>query len=139
MNAQKTFRILIVEDNDLFNDLLTAQLKWFAGEVAYYKNVKLEISSYLSAEECLSQMKDKTDIAFVDYYLDNEKTAMDIIGKIKEQNFNCKIFILSQVKEVQEHVALLRAVDFLYKDNYSVPRICFITEEILKEKLRTIN
>jgi DNA-binding response OmpR family regulator len=139
MNTQKTFRILIVEDNDLFNELLTAQLKWFAGEVAYYKNVKLEIKSYLSVEQCLSEMKDEADIAFVDYYLGNGKTAMDIIGKIKEQNLDCKIFILSQVKEVQDHVALLRAVDFLYKDNYSVPRICFITEEILKEKIRTIN
>lgn len=139
MKTKKTFRILIVEDSELYNQLLTHQLQWYAGEVIYRSDVEIKINSFKTAEECLTNLNDEVDIAFVDYYLDDGKTAMDVIGKIKEVNYDCRIFILSQVREVGGHVALLNEIDFLYKDNYSMPRVCFITEEVMKEKLQTIN
>jgi response regulator of citrate/malate metabolism len=139
MKPKNTFRILVLEDSEFFNQLLTNQLKWYTGEVIYREDVNLEIHSYKTAEECLANLNEEVDLAFVDYYLDEGKTAMDVIGKIKEMNYDCRIFIISQTKEVKGHVALLNSIDFLYKDNYSLPRICFITEEIMKEKLRTIN
>jgi response regulator of citrate/malate metabolism len=139
MKPKTTFKILIVEDSEIFNQLLTNQLKWYAGEIIYSPETEIEISSYRTAEECLDNLDESVDLAFVDYYLDDGKTAMDVIGKIKEVNFDCRIYIVSQAKEVKGHVALLRSIDFLYKDHYSLPRICFITEELIKEKLKIIN
>ena len=139
MKSKNTFRILVLEDSELFNQLLTNQLKWYVGEISYREGVNLEINSYKTAEECLANLTNEVDLAFVDYYLDEGKTAMDVIGKIRETNLDCRIFIVSQTKEVKSHVDLLRPIEFLYKDHYSLPRICFITEEIMNEKLRTIN
>jgi CheY-like chemotaxis protein len=135
MKSENTFRILVVEDSELFNQLLTNQLKWYAGEIIYTKGLDIEIVSYKSVEQCLANLQEGVDVAFVDYYLNDGKTAMDIIGKIREINLDCRIFIVSQTREVKSHVDLLRPIEFLYKDQYSLPRICFITEELMKEKL----
>lgn len=140
MNPKKKFRVLVVEDSEVFNQFLTNQLKWYLGEIALHQDCDLEIDSFRSADECLENMKEDTDIAFVDYYLGEGKTGMDIVSQLKLRNNRCKVVVLSQKRTVRTEVASEDSdVEFVFKDDNVLHKSCFISEDMLNEKLKSIN
>lgn len=141
MNTQKQFRVLVVEDSEFFNQFITNQLKWYLGEIAYQQGCNLEIDSFRSADECLHNLKQDTDLAFIDYYLEDGKTAMEVIEGLKEKNIDCKVIILSQKRTVKSALEAHSEfpVNFIYKDDNVLHKSCFISEELLNDKLRAIN
>lgn len=142
MTTQKQFRILVVEDSEFFNHLLTNQLNWYVGEIALHKDCELKIDSCKSVEECLPTIKEDTDVAFVDYYLDDGKSALGIIKKLKEKNPDCKIVVISQAGDARNAVNSMKKdfpIDFIYKDDNALSKSCFFAEEIIREKLKTVN
>lgn len=142
MNDKKHFKILIAEDNPFYNQLLTNQLKWYTGEKALHEDWELEIDSCSNTGECMLSINEKTDLAFIDYYLEDGKTALGIIRKLKEKSPDCKIIVLSQAPDAKNMVQSLKEkmlIDFIYKDNNALPKTCFLAEELMNEKSRTIH
>lgn len=141
MSTQKHFRVLVVEDSEFFNQFLTNQLKWYLGEIALHQDCNLEIDSFRSADDCLRDQKDGADVVFLDYFLEDGKTAADVIPQIKLKNAGCKIIIVSQKRTVKSAIDSLKMpdVDFIYKDDNVLHKSCFLTEEMLNDKLRLVN
>ncbi|HET7818639.1 MAG TPA: response regulator [Bacteroidia bacterium] len=133
MSEQKTFRIVIMEDDEFFNDVLTHKLEQYTAILGIEKNCNFEIHSYTSAKDCLRNLKNNIDVAFVDYYLGNGITGYDIVKKIKEKCWDCKIVILSQVRNIKTTSLSLNegAIDFILKDTNVLPKTCLILDDIV--------
>ena len=66
------------------------------------------------------------------YYL-GDITGLEIIKKIKEKCPDCKIIIISQVRNVKTTRATLAegALEYIFKDRNALARSCFIVEDII--------
>lgn len=131
MPDQKVFRIIILEDSEFFNDLLTRQLEHYAAILSMEKNCRFEIHSYTSPSDFIRNLKNDTGVAFVDYYLGNGITGADMIKKIREKCWDCKIVIVSQARNVKitSLAATDASIDFIFKDINVLPKCCFILED----------
>lgn len=129
----KVFRIAILEDNEFFNDMLTRQIEDFTAILAMEKNCRFEISSYTSPNDFIRNLKNDTDIVFVDYYLGNGVTGSDMIKKIRERCWDCKVVVVSQVRNIKTISIPLKdeTIDFVFKDTNALPNCCFILEDIV--------
>ncbi len=133
MKEQKIFKIIILEDSETYNDILTKQLEHFTAMLAMERNCRFEIQSYTSPNDFLRNLKNDTDIAFVDYYLGNGITGLEILKKIKEKCWDCKVIIISQARNIKTTVLSVTegVADFIFKDNHALSKSCFILEEII--------
>jgi DNA-binding NtrC family response regulator len=136
-DEQKIFRIVVVEDSEFFNMVLTKQLENYVEGLALERNCKFEIQSFTSASDCMRNMDEETDIAFVDFYLGNGITAVDILEKFKQKCKDCKVIVISQVRNMKTSIMTLAkgALDFIFKDLNALAKACFLVEELVNQKL----
>jgi DNA-binding NtrC family response regulator len=136
-DQKQLFRIVVVEDSEFFNNLLTRQLQNYVDTLALDNNCRFEIQSYTSAADALRNLNEDTDIAFVDYYLGNGFTADDVLDKFKQKCRNCKVVVISQVRNMKTSIMSISkgAIDFIFKDINALPRACFIVEDLVDQKL----
>lgn len=136
-DERKTFRIVVLEDSEFFNNLLTRQLEQYTSMLAMERNCRFEIQSYTSPADCLRNLKNNTDIAFVDYYLGNGVTGFDVLKKIRQKCWDCKVIIISQAKNLKTKAISVSegVMDFIFKDVNALPRSCFILEDIVNSRI----
>jgi DNA-binding NtrC family response regulator len=137
MKTKNHFNIVVLEDSDFYNNILSRKLENYTSSIAFDKDLSFDIYSYTNINDCLSNLNSDTDIAFVDYYLGDSKNAIDIIKKIKQKCTHCKIIIISQSKNVKTSLETIRegACDFILKDHTALMRSCYIVEHIINERL----
>lgn len=138
MNEEKKiFRIVVVEDSEFFNSILTRQLQNYVDALALEMNCKFEIQSFTSAHDCLRNMNEETDLAFVDFFLGNGVTAVDMLEKFKQKCKDCKVIVISQVRNMRTSILTITkgALDFIFKDVNALPRACFLVEELANQKM----
>jgi response regulator of citrate/malate metabolism len=135
MGYSKFFRIVVLEDNEFYNRLLTKQLQNYTSIITAQKNYNFDILSYTSSVDCVTNFKPDTDIAFIDFYLGNSITGLEIIRKIKEIAPACKVIIISQVRNAKTSFQTLAegALEYIFKDKNALARSCFIVEDIINE------
>jgi DNA-binding NtrC family response regulator len=134
--SKRKFQIVILEDNEFFNRLLTRNIQNFTEELGHDKNCEFEIQSFTNARDCLANIKPETDLAFIDYYLDST-TALELLGKLKEKCEKCKIIIISQIDNLKTayQTILEGAYEFIKKDQMALPRTNDIIEDLVSAKL----
>ncbi|MBA3681222.1 MAG: response regulator [Bacteroidetes bacterium] len=137
MKTPNHFNVIVLEDSDFYNSILTRQLQTYTDSIAVDKHFSYDIQSYTNIKDCIRNLKPETDIAFLDYYL-NDGNALDVMKKIKQKCENCKIIILSQIKNIKTSLQTLNegASDFICKDRHALARCCYILEEIINQRLR---
>ena len=135
---KKQFKIVVLEDNEFYNNILTRQLKSYTDEMPAGKGCSFDFESYTNANDCMRNLKPDTDIAIIDYYLGESKNAMDILKVIREQCKNCKVIIISQFKNIKTYYETLNngAYHFIFKDNQALAKSCYVIEDIINEDLR---
>jgi DNA-binding NtrC family response regulator len=113
----------------------------YTEEIANDYHIEIEISSFTNYEDFLRNLKPDIDISFVDFYLGNGKTGLDIIREIKKVSRDCKIVIISQSLGVSASLLTLNegATDFIHKDKNAFTRSCYLVEDIINDKLRNSN
>jgi DNA-binding NtrC family response regulator len=138
MKTQNHFNIVVLEDSEFYNNILSRKLQNHTSAIAFGKDFSFDIYSYTNINDCLCNLNSNTDIAFVDYYLGDSKNALHIIKKIKQKCSNCKIIIISQSKSIKASLQVINegVYDFIYKDNTALMRSCYIVEKIIDERLR---
>ncbi|MGZ3903502.1 MAG: response regulator [Bacteroidia bacterium] len=137
MKPQNHFKIVVLEDSDFYNMLLTRQLENYTGAIAADKNCSFEIQSYTNVNDCIRNINYDTDIAFVDYYLSDNKNALDILKTIKQKCKNCRIIIISQVKNIRTSFQTLKegASNFICKDRFALTESCLLVEDLVNERM----
>src|SRR4051812_27253571 len=104
MKLRKIIRIAVLEDNAFYNRIFSEKLRFYIETISREKAFDFVIESYIHVEDFLSNLKLDTDIAFIDYYLENNVTGLEMINKIKSKCPECKIIILSQFYSLKNSI-----------------------------------
>lgn len=137
MSNKKKYRILVLDDSEFYNMLLTRQLENFTETLKLDHDLEFEIQSYTNVEECLAKMKPDTHIAFVDYYLGKGITGSDVIKKLKQKCRNCKVIIISQNYSIKTALKTITegAIEFILKDREALSKCCFVLNDFVHGRL----
>lgn len=137
MKTQNHFKIVVLEDSEFYNNILSKKLQNYIKPISIDKEYSFEIQSYTNLNDCLYNLTPDTDIAFVDFYLGDSKNALYVLRKIKQKCANCKVVVISQSKNSMTELQTINegAIDFITKDNDALMRSCFIAEDIINERL----
>ena len=137
---EKTVKIVVIEDNEFFNQLLTMRLKNYIYPIADDQHFHLQVNSYTNPKDALRNMQEDTDIVFLDYYLGDSMTGTEIMKKIKKMSNACNVIIISQVKSLQTSLVTLLegASEFILKDKNAITRSCYVAEEMIYKRLKYI-
>ncbi|MBA3899596.1 MAG: hypothetical protein H0X62_05180 [Bacteroidetes bacterium] len=130
---QKQIKIVILEDSEFYNSILTKQIRSFTEVLAESGKVAFDIQSYTYAQDCLRNLKEDVNIVFSDYYLGNGTNASDVLKQVKEICGNCQFVVLSQTEDESIVQKLIDngAFAVLHKDRDALPKSCMIIEDIL--------
>ncbi len=137
---KKIVKIVIIEDNEFFNQLLTTRLKNYIYPIADDQHFELQVNSYTNSKDALLNLPDDTDIVFLDYYLGDSITGIEVMKKIKKACNSCNVIIISQVKSLQTSLVTLLegASEFILKDKNAITKSCYVAEEMIYKRLKYI-
>lgn len=137
MAANKNFNVIVLEDNVFYNNLLTRHLTNYLEDLMGGKFCRFEIRSYTSPIDCLRNLKPDTDVVFVDFYLGDNRNALEVIEKIKLKCRQCTVIVMSQVANAKTSFQTMKsgASDFILKDRFALLRSCLLVEGIVSERL----
>lgn len=115
-----SFKIFVVEDNELYAHLLVHTLSL---------NPDFEIKNFYSAKEFLSHLNENPDVVTLDYRLP-DSNGIELLQKIKGQNPETEVVIISEQDAIETAVGLIKAgaYDYIVK-----------TKDIRDLLLNTIN
>jgi CheY-like chemotaxis protein len=132
----KTYHIVVLEDNEFYNSMLTKQLDYCAKKYEVVHDYVYDITSFTSPKDCLRNLKEDINIAFLDYYLGDGITAMDVIKEIKKKSPDCKIIVFSRLEneQITNDIIANGALEFLVKDKNAFIQSGHILEDIVTGK-----
>jgi FixJ family two-component response regulator len=139
--AIEKFKIAILEDNLFYNRLLKKQLDDYFENLGVLNNCVFSIKSYTNTNDFLENLSESTDVALLDFYLQDGETALKVMEKIKQKSENCKVIIISGIKNVHSYYKTfwMGAVEFITKDRTAPLRTCRLIEAIYSEKLGAVS
>lgn len=134
MAAKKNFLIFVVEDNKVYNKLLTEYLNKQG-----YKNVR----AFFSGEACVSaiQKGDEPDIVLQDYFLE-EMNGLDVFKKVRKISPESEFIFLTNNESMEVAVNTIKygAYDYIIKDKVTLDKVIDRIQKISKFKmLKRIN
>ena len=123
-----TVNVLVVEDNEYYNSLLSRTLKKSGENMRIKHDCQVKIHSFTKAAECISMIKsgelgNNDIIAFVDYYVGNDFTGGQIVSLLKNQSAGSQVLLMSQSKAIAEKEKDGQHDFFILKDGFA-PAIC---------------
>lgn len=124
----KTKNIIIIEDNETFSLLVTHYLKSNLGDATVY----VENSGARSIE---SIKRLKPSIVILDYYLENELSAKDVMNVINSMKVRPSVILLSSItdQKEKEEVMAMGIEKFVPKSNESLYDLIQVIEGILSQ------
>jgi CheY-like chemotaxis protein len=125
---KQTVNILVVEDNEYYNNLIFNALQQSIHFVQKKLNFRLILHSFTDSFDCMNKIKSKEFIendvvAFVDHNMGNGVSGAQIIKLLKKENNNTLAVLLSQSKTVEERSIQNNYDFFVIKDTFA-PALC---------------
>jgi DNA-binding NarL/FixJ family response regulator len=122
----KAKNIIIIEDNETFSLLVTHYLKNNLGNVQVYVE-----NSGARAIESIKRLK--PTIVILDYYLENDLSAKDVMRVINSMDVRPSVVLLSSIKDQaeQDEVMEMGIEKFVPKSNESLYDLIQVIETIL--------
>ncbi|MEX1001573.1 MAG: hypothetical protein WDZ35_05610 [Crocinitomicaceae bacterium] len=120
MLHKKKIKIVIVEDDKYYNQMLSRYVKNICNN-SVQKNFDCEIQSYYNAHECIEELDDDTDFMILDYFLENKEeddvlSAEDVIKEAKIHCPDCKIIVVSAMRNAHKAAELMKSGIYEYVD-----------------------
>jgi FixJ family two-component response regulator len=139
--AIEKFKIAILEDNLFYNRLLKKQLEDYFENLGVINNTAFSVKSFTSTNDFVENLSPNTDVALLDFYLQDGETALKVMEKIRSKAENCKVIIISGVKNIHSYYKTfwLGAVDFISKDRTAPLRSCRLIEAIYNDKIKAVS
>ncbi len=120
--AETHLKIFVVEDDEWYNRLLVHTLSL---------NADYEIRSFNTAAGFLEALHEAPDIVTLDYRLP-DMNGLDLLKKIREENSEVQVILISEQKDIETVVSLLKlgVFDYLVKTNDIRDRLLFTVQNI---------
>jgi two-component system response regulator AtoC len=105
--TEKPLKIFVVEDNEWYNKLLVYTLSLIPD---------YEVKSFFNAKDFLNSLHESPDIVTLDYRLP-DISGIDVLKKIKKENKNIQVILISEQEDINTVVTLLKmgAYDYITK------------------------
>ena len=105
--SEKSFKIFVVEDSEWYNRLLVHTLSL---------NPDYEVKSFFNGKDFLNSIVESPDIVTLDYRLP-DITGLEILKRIREENPDIQVILISEQGEIDTVVNLLKlgAYDYISK------------------------
>lgn len=105
--SEKPFKIFVVEDSEWYNRLLVHTLSM---------NPDYEVKSFFNGKDFLNSLHESPDIVTLDYSLP-DYTGMEILKRIREENNDIQVILISEQENIDTVVSLLKmgAYDYISK------------------------
>ena len=137
MGQKEKIEIFVVDDDPLMGSMLANSLRKLN-----YDDFEVEVVSYETGEECLSDIHGNLAAIVLDHYLDSEipnaKSGLQILREIRKYNQSVPIFVLSCQAEMVTTAELLKAGanEYVVKDNDAFMRISGLVQKVINDKIR---
>jgi CheY-like chemotaxis protein len=125
---KQKINILVVEDNEYYNNLIFNALQQSAHFVQKKLKYQLILHSFVDSNYCMQKIEsrefvDNDVVAFVDHNMGNGISGAQIIRQLKKENSNTLAVLLSQSRSVEER-STQNNYDFcVIKDTFA-PALC---------------
>ena len=124
----QTVNVLVVEDNEYYNNLIFNALQQSTHFVKRKMKYKLVLHSFVDSFDCMKKIEsrefiDNDVVAFVDYNMDNGISGAQIIRLLKKENSNTLAVLLSQSRSVEERSIQNNYDFYVIKDTFA-PALC---------------
>jgi len=124
----QTVNVLVVEDNEYYNNLIFNALQQSIHFVKRKMKYKLVLHSFVDSSDCMQKIEskefiDNDVIAFVDNNMDHGTSGAQIIRLLKKENINTLAVLLSQSRTVEERSLQNNYDFFVIKDTFA-PALC---------------
>ena len=145
MTAKNKIKIVIVEDNQYYNQVLTKYVLNLAkGFKNIYPNYEFKISSYTTASDCVETLEKDTDILLLDYFFSSEEDKFegingeDVLDVIINYCNNCKVIMVTGQNQVPIAVELMKkgVYEYVDKNTNTLNRVGAILQQIINEICR---
>ena len=115
MMKNTPFKIFILDDDVWYSELLEYHLS---------SNPDYELKKFHAAKDCISSLYQRPNVITLDYSLP-DKTGAEVLKKIKEQNPDTQVVVISGQEDVATAVDLLKkgAYDYIVKDEDTPERL----------------
>jgi len=125
---KQTVDVLVIEDNEYFNNLIFNALQQSIHFVQSKLMYKLVLHSFVDSVDCLRKIEsrefnDNDVVAFVDSKMDNGVSGAQIIKLLKKKNSNTLAVLLSQSSAIEERSMQNNYDFFVIKDTFA-PALC---------------
>lgn len=118
--TKQTVNIVLVEDNQYYNRLLTKYVKTICSG-SFFKSYDFNVISYFSAHEAIEELSDDWNILVLDYFLFNSEepdilTGADVMKEVSIHCPDCKIIIMSGMRDKTKIMKLKESGIYAYVD-----------------------
>jgi two-component system, NtrC family, response regulator AtoC len=133
--SERPFKIFVVEDSEWYNRLLVHTLSL---------NPDYEVKSFFNGKDFLNSLFELPDIVTLDYRLP-DFTGLDILKRIREENPDVQVILISEQDDIDTVVNLLKmgAYDYISKSEDIKDRLLNTVKNIrngigLKREISTL-
>ena len=125
---KQKINILVVEDNEYYNNLIYNALQQSAYFVQRKMKYQLVIHSFVDSSDCMRKIESREFnendvVAFVDHNIGNGISGAQIIKQLKKENSNTLAVLLSQSASVEER-SIQNNYDFYVIKDIFAPALC---------------
>ncbi|MDP2069328.1 MAG: response regulator [Lutibacter sp.] len=136
-NGDKTYlptgkiKLFLVDDDAVYLKLM---------EIEFLQHADFDIETYPTGEKCIENLSHNPDIIILDYYLDgvnkNAMNGMDTLDKIKAENPNIPVVMLSSQDKIDIAISCMHhgAFDYVVKSETAFVRLQKIITAIFEFK-----
>lgn len=135
----ETYSVAVVDDDEYFNKMLVHSLKDFSSNLKILHHAKIKLYPFFSAQSFIRSFRNREfegtkSIFFIDYFLENNKNAKDILKVINLEDEH-RMVILSEKKNyaTASETREMGAKDFIRKDQFTNFMCTTLLEEFVRE------
>ncbi len=130
---------MLIEDNEFYNNIFAEKLRFYLNRLMKDCAFSYQLDTYTEADRGIASLHYDTDLVFLDYYLDNGQTALQLMGQIWARCPHCEVVVLSQyVFFTTKLISLLQGAKACYtKEENTFFKSCAIAERLIISRLNS--
>lgn len=138
METRQHYKIVIMEDNDFYNKIVSRYLKNYLDNLALSKGFTFDMQSFTSYDDFARNFTTDTTVVLTDYYLNDGYNALHVLEQVRKLDSSAKVVVLSQMQNMFTSIypLLEGACEFIHKDKKALEKSAYVIEEIISEKMK---
>lgn len=136
MKHPSVYKIAVLDDSPVYSNVLSQHLLRYAKSEHRRRGAIIHLQTFTSSQDFIEHIDPETDLAFIDYYLENAITASEVLPMLRVRAPRCSVVIISRSLDAK---SLLRspsaAASFILKDKNGLTNSSRVLAEWLDDQI----